>query len=1096
LIEFEIERRMHTRFLYLIILFACLLGDTSVSAQQNNFINYSLDEGLKQSTVYALIQDSRGYLWLGTEGGGVSRFDGVSFDSYDKKSGLSGNIVRSLMEDSKGNIWIGTDAGITVYDGLEFRSFQEEQGIPPGHVLCFLETADNVIWAGVAGQGMVRMDIINKDSMAVKVFNRENRLKSDIVFDMYLDKKGRIWASTYKGGINIVTDLGAEIEVEYITRSDGLPGNEVLVLTEDKQGDLWGGTYDHGAFKMIMSGVDSGKVLTYNLINGINDNQVWDITVDDVGALWFATGDGGLNRYENGSFTTYTMDNGLVTNQIQCVLQDADGSMWAGSLGKGLIKFNGFHFAHFGEKDGLSNDQISAIVQDKFGNYWLSSRDGLSQMNFHHGEPVVLTYDLSDGLLDGVIMDLAVNRRGDIWMATPKGISRITPPGLDPFESLDDRALINPINYNKSHGLKDNFVNCIFIDSRERVWCGTRHGVSLMLVGDSAIKEVDFISINEYDGLPHNEVQAIIETSDGLIWFGTLNGLASTDRTNMTTYDEVEGLYEKKIYCLAEDPKGNVWIGTFGGGLFKLDTHTEDTLSISFIVDDSLLSSNNIYSIIFQDEHTLIVGTDAGMDKLLLDDNQNILRVKNYDKSDGFIGVENNLNATYKDRAGDIWLGTAKGVTRYNSKEERLSVNAPRTHITGIKMSFQDVDWNSRSDRLYPWMLLPKTLELPYSENHLTFNYTGISLTNPEKVMFKFKLDGLESDWSPPRKETEAIYSGLTPGEYTFNVISVNENGIWNKNPTTYSFVINPPFWQTWWFYLLCIVVVLIGIFAFVKVREQNLQREKAILENKVQDRTKQLAEKNKEITDSINYAQNIQRAILPAIKSIERGFDDSFVLFRPRDIVSGDFYWYAEHDDKSFLAACDCTGHGVPGAFVSMIGNNLLNQIILEKNIEKPGEILSKLNQGVKFAFTQDGEQEAQDGMDMVLAVLDKKKMTLEFAGANNPMIFIQDGELNVKKADRTSIGGDTAMDYQFENFSVEVKKGDTFYLFSDGYPDQFGGVKGKKFMMKKYKQMILDHHAKPMTEQHDIYHKELLAWMGHEHEQIDDVLVIGVKI
>ena len=295
---------------------------------------------------------------------------------------------------------------------------------------------------------------------------------------------------------------------------------------------------------------------------------------------------------------------------------------------------------------------------------------------------------------------------------------------------------------------------------------------------------------------------------------------------------------------------------------------------------------------------------------------------------------------------------------------------------------------------------------------------------------------------------------------------------------------------------MLCAFTALVSIIAFVKGRERALQREKAILEEKVRERTKELAEKNKEITDSINYAQNIQRAILPAIKSIERGFDDSFVLFRPRDIVSGDFYWYAEHNDLSFLAACDCTGHGVPGAFVSMIGNNLLNQIILEKNIEKPGEIMSKLNQGVKFAFTQDGEQEAQDGMDMVLAVLDRKNMKLQYAGAFNPMIFIRDGEIDVKKADRTSIGGDTAMDYEFENFEIDVKKGDIFYLFSDGFPDQFGGVKGKKFMMKQYKQMILDNHMKPMAEQHDIYQAKLLDWMGGEHEQIDDVLIIGVKI
>jgi len=1081
---------MIKRFLYVAFLSVCLLIKQTGFSQQNNFVNYNIDEGLSQSTVYAIIQDSRGYLWLGTEGGGVCRFDGVNFESYNKKKGLAGNVVRSLMEDSKGNIWIGTDEGISVYDGLQFYSFGADQNIPPGAVMCFLETAENTVWAGIAGGGIIRMTIISNDSIQVTNFDSMDGLKSDIVFDLYQDKLGRIWVATYNGGINIVKDLGEEIELSYINRVDGIPSDEILTLTEDKDGNIWAGTYDHGAFKFVMSGPDSGKVTTYNLINGINDNRVWSIMVDDVGAVWFGTGDGGLNRYKDGVFSAYTMENGLANNQILSVLQDDDGIIWAGSMGSGLCKFNGFHFAHYGESEGLANNMTSDIIQDKYGNYWLSSWDGLTQLNFLQDRPFTVTYNVDDGLLDTKITAMDVTSDGDIWMAMNKGVGVITPPRLNPFEKTLVKADINARNYTKQSGLIDNSVNCILVDSEDRVWCGTRGGVSLML-GDEA-----FVNINEDNGLINNEVQTIIESSDGTIWFGTLGGLAKTDMASMTTYDEVEGLFEKSIHSLVEDIKGNIWIGTFGGGLYKLDVHSEDTLPISFIVDDSLLSSNNVYSLIFQDDKTLLVGTDRGLDKISLDGNQNILGVKRYDKSDGYIGVENNLNANYKDKRGNIWLGTVKGVTRYNPSLERVNSNAPRTHITGIQMFFENVDWSKHDDSLYPWLKLPRLLELGYSDNHLTFSYTGISLTNPDKVLFKFKLEGLENDWSPPREEAEAIYSGLTPGDYIFNVKAVNENGVWNDIPATYHFVISPPFWQTWWFYMLCLFLAIVSIVSFVKVRERSLQREKAILEDKVMERTKELAEKNTEITDSINYAQNIQRAILPAIKSIERGFDDSFVLFMPRDIVSGDFYWYADKDDKSYLAACDCTGHGVPGAFVSMIGNNLLNQIILEKNIEQPGEILSKLNQGVKFAFTQDGEQEAQDGMDMVLAVLDKKTMQLEFAGANNPMIFIRDGEIDVKKADRTSIGGDTSMEFKFENFKVNTRKGDVFYLFSDGYPDQFGGVKGKKFMMKKYKQMILDNHHKPMAEQHEIYQTQLVDWMGEGHEQIDDVLVIGVRI
>lgn len=178
------------------------------------------------------------------------------------------------------------------------------------------------------------------------------------------------------------------------------------------------------------------------------------------------------------------------------------------------------------------------------------------------------------------------------------------------------------------------------------------------------------------------------------------------------------------------------------------------------------------------------------------------------------------------------------------------------------------------------------------------------------------------------------------------------------------------------------------------------------------------------------------------------------------------------------------------------MIGNNLLNQIILEKDIDNPGEILTKLNQGVKFAFTQEGEQEAQDGMDMALIVLDKENGVLEAGGAYNSLILIRDSELEVIKVDRASIGGDTSLDFKFENFKFDIKQGDRVYLFSDGFPDQFGGSKGKKFMMKRFKEMLLKNHELSMADQKKMYEESFLNWMGSEYEQIDDVLLMGIKV
>lgn len=288
------------------------------------------------------------------------------------------------------------------------------------------------------------------------------------------------------------------------------------------------------------------------------------------------------------------------------------------------------------------------------------------------------------------------------------------------------------------------------------------------------------------------------------------------------------------------------------------------------------------------------------------------------------------------------------------------------------------------------------------------------------------------------------------------------------------------------------------------KLEEMNKLKEdiNIELEKQVKERTKEinqqkeeLAEKNKDITDSIIYAQRIQSAILPTDEQIKEFLTESFVLFKPKDIVSGDFYWFAAKKKKIFIAACDCTGHGVPGAFVSMIGNDLLNQIIIEQDKNDPGEILSLLNKGVKSVFSRKGEQEAEDGMDMALCVIDLQNNQLEFSGAQNPLLLIRKGELIYTKGDKTPIGGDTEMSYNFTNHKTDLQKGDIIYIFSDGYQDQFGGPQNKKFMIKRFKELLLSIQNQPMEEQKEQLNKALEEWKENE-EQVDDILVIGIRI
>jgi len=279
-------------------------------------------------------------------------------------------------------------------------------------------------------------------------------------------------------------------------------------------------------------------------------------------------------------------------------------------------------------------------------------------------------------------------------------------------------------------------------------------------------------------------------------------------------------------------------------------------------------------------------------------------------------------------------------------------------------------------------------------------------------------------------------------------------------------------------------------------------------LEQKVKDRTAEVVRqkeeieiKNKHITDSIRYAKRIQNAILPPDSYVKKLLPNSFILYKPKDIVSGDFYWMTKKSDLTVYAAVDCTGHGVPGAFMSIVGNNQLNYAVDVKKARKAGTILDYLNEGVIETLREKGNDHVavsgvKDGMDLALCIIDKKNMKLQFAGANNPLCLIRDGELTLIKGDRMAIGGNFSDDLpKFTNHEIDLQKGDVLYTFSDGYPDQFGGEDGRKFMAKKFRELLVQIHKNPIEEQEKILDEILEKWRGRE-EQVDDILVIGVKI
>lgn len=379
-------------------------------------------------------------------------------------------------------------------------------------------------------------------------------------------------------------------------------------------------------------------------------------------------------------------------------------------------------------------------------------------------------------------------------------------------------------------------------------------------------------------------------------------------------------------------------------------------------------------------------------------------------------------------------------------------------------------------------------------DNTVYFSLVAPGYLKQNSTQYQYFLDKVMKEWSK-WSFVPTVTLMLPPGEYN---LKVRAKDIWGNisEPKSLKFTIRAPFTKTTYFYILVLASVFIVIFLTARFREGQLKKDKRILEQKVKERTAEIEAQKQEITSSIEYASRIQMAMLPEDMHFENNFQDYFIIFKPRDIVSGDFYWIGENDKQIFFSVGDCTGHGVPGAFMSTLGISALNEII-NNNIEfQANAILKLLREKIKTSLHQTGKEgEAADGMDMALCVIHKNKKLLQYSGAYNPLFISQGGELKEYKADRMPIGIYYGEKNDFTNYEINIKKGDTFYICTDGIYDQFGGPDGSKFKKANLKKLLADISSLSMTEQRTIIEKEFNAWKG-AGEQIDDVTIIGIRI
>jgi ligand-binding sensor domain-containing protein len=1084
----------------LILFLAITLSAIQSYSQQFHFKNYSLEEGLSRSGVYYILQDNAGFLWVGTEGGGVCKFDGIKFKNYTRQDGLAAEKVRVIFQDDRNVIWFGTTHGLTYYDGKEFKSLTTEDGLADNFIRSITQDSEGHIWVGT-NRGISILDPDKKGISGELVINfslPHMKVRS------LLAQKDVMWIGTDKGLCKYKDD-----SIEVINTEHGLSNDLILCLFTDVSANLWVGT-QHGINRV------SGDIIKYwTEEDGLVNNRVRSITEDMYGQMWIGTSDG-ISVLNEDEFLSLTNENGLSNERIRCLTSDRFNNIWVGTFFGGIMRFSHQNFIAYTPTEGLVSNQIFSINEDEKGDIIVGTYDGVSKLKIVNDKLVgYKTVNLENGLVNNAVTSVFKDENANYWYGTAEGVSVI------------GNGKVTLIN--EEDGLENTEITVIK-KYNDTYWIGTAGGLGIVEETDDYINfDVKFIDID--DGLAGSEVAGIDQDVHGDVWISFSDGQISifeeSKFVNPVLPPEV-----KEILAIAIDTLDRVWLGTNGKGLYHGDyNNTTNEIELINISTKDNLHSNSVYSLLVIGDQ-IWAGHENGLD-LINWTNDTTYTIQSFGPETGFFGMQNNQNASYQDTQGNLWFGTVNGLFCLKRREidQFTEGTSSINYISTVKINDKKIDWSNSewADGVEGNFNLPRNLTLPYNENNIDFEFIGINLVSPTSIKYSWKLEGFQSNWTSPSKKNYVSYTNLEPGKYSFLLKSSNQHGTINGDPIRFKFEVEKPFWSTWLFRIAAIIVITLLVFLITSMRTRQLIKQRKALEAIISERTREISDqanelklKNKEVTDSITYSKRIQGSILPSTEQLNHLIKKHFIFYHPKDIVSGDFYWAEAsvgNKNQKFFAIADCTGHGVPGAMVSMISTRALGTAVREMKLTHTNDILDHANKIVVDAFTDAVSGEIiKDGMDISLCALDytdKKEIKFQFSGAQNPVwvvrkeeadnIIINGAEQIPNMIDKGyklfEIKGDKQPIGYFEDnvpFTVAsgtLQKGDRLYLFTDGFADQFGGEKGKKFKYKTLKKLILSVQIENIEAQYGDVTKAFYDWK-RDIEQVDDVCFMGVEV
>lgn len=761
-------------------------------AQSFNFQKISIQEGLPQSQAYAILFDSTQHAWIGTQGGGLCRYDGRDFQYFTKQDSLISNRVFSLKQiDNK--IWVGQKGGISVFNLNGGFLVNYRSPNPNTIVNDIVQFKDQIYLATDAGILFLNKQKINEYSKNITLknqnayaffkdsdelwicteqgllhfeepltkINKARGLSNNQV--MCVKKYGDYWViGTYGGGVNVYSPVEGMLKLNPF---ENLKEHIILSLFVAKNGELWIGTLNNGVY--VYSRKD-GSLKNYQSSNGLSNNHVRAIEADLWQNIWIGTSGGGVSIFQNSPFVKYNTSTGLSGNYIYSVLNAGPNGLWVGSEGAPITRLNDTSSVLFDDEFGFNSEKVKALFQDGSGDIWIGTEgQGLGVFSLYDGKDTIYSFSNSDGMSSNWIKAFAQkDKNSDVYIGTGGGgVMRITKTWEFPVKASFKK--VKPDN----KSMPDRISSLNFFE--DQLWFTSPSG--------------------EYGYLKDN--------------------MASSKTLNGVVFRNCTGYNDKR------------WLGSSDNGVLFISMLDDSIESESWINAENGLSSNNIYQLTYQN-NSLWVGTEKGLDQVNFDSTYNISSIEHFGYEEGFEGLETNINATDLDSDGNLWFGTVNGLFLYQGGEVNYNQRKPPVlQLMDFSIFYESIDSTEFRDYFENGVMI-KDLVLPYDKNHIGFSFKAIHYAYSKNIRYRWMLKGADRDWTPPSKNTNATYSNLSPGSYVF-MVQADIDGTWNGETKEIAFKIDQPYYEKFWFkagyYCLIILVLLIVTLIIIyRIKKKN----------------------------------------------------------------------------------------------------------------------------------------------------------------------------------------------------------------------------------------------------------------------------------